>query len=535
MKVTSAAKVGFTVVLVVVVLVFIYKGLGWTLPFTTPARGNYPVYANFISVKGLNRGADVQLNGNYVGEVGDITNDGFGGVQVALLIRDGQIIHDHADFTISRDSIFGSYMVMISESRAGRMTSGISGGEFTVRVAEGSVDEGGLVVIRDEETGEVVTIGQILAVDECGSLSECVRVSSPNGAVLDEDMAFVPTRFTSDGPRGFIIHNALEPRDVVSGTRDPGPEDLVATADVALRDVTGQVTIILEQFSSLLDNIEQLLGPEDFQNLFETLTDEISTISEGIVDLTGQLNAILADSRPYIEGTFENIEGMTSDAREMIAGFSEYNDPEVRKNITDLVENLSVASEQLVSILEDVEAYTSDEELREDISGSISEARAAITDARSTLDLANEAITGATDTMGTMTSIDTGADLTVRYNNDTERWASDFNFWVGMEDLPGYVTAGIDDIGETDRVNAQFGWRFDDSVSARVGARRGKLGVGIDWEAEAFRVVSDLYDPNDLSWNVYAGYAVFPQIDLMVGVEDLLEEEELNLALSFRF
>ena len=119
MKLTSAAKVGFTVVLIVAILVIIYRGLGWSIFGLSSKTGTYTINSSFSSVKGLRPGADVQLNGNTIGEVGKITNDGFGGVLVRLDVKNGQMIHENARVYIARDNIFGGYIVMIDEPRAG--------------------------------------------------------------------------------------------------------------------------------------------------------------------------------------------------------------------------------------------------------------------------------------------------------------------------------------------------------------------------------------------------------------------------------
>ena len=148
MKVTAAAKVGFTAIVVVLVLMGIFKTMDWRIPFLSGPR--YPtdeIEVSFSSVKGLHSGADVQLNGAPIGEVGEINYDRFGGVVVTLLIRRDAPIHENARFTISRESIFGSYLVSIEESRSGYLEPDIpteSPNEIYVRVGHDQVQTGSL-------------------------------------------------------------------------------------------------------------------------------------------------------------------------------------------------------------------------------------------------------------------------------------------------------------------------------------------------------------------------------------------------------
>ncbi len=529
MKVTAAAKVGFTAVVIVLVMMSIYKGLGKPIPWLTgPGFKTYTIKVNFISVKGLNPGFDVQLNGNLVGEVGDITNDGFGGVQVALEIRSAQIIHEHARFIITRDSIFGGFLVSIQEARSGHIVGQMQGNQAMIRIVAGTAGPGQLIIRENE------TIGQIVEIESHDTRSDLITVEMFNGFVIDETMAFVPEQVTS-GESGLRVYYKLGPDVIVDGSREPGPEDLIADADIALVEITGQATELMEKLSDLLENVQDLLGPEDIRNLINDLSAEAKLISSNIITLTNRLNVMLADAQPQIESTFENIEGLTAEAHVLMEGIAEYNDPEFRGSIEGIISNLETASGQLVEILDDIEQFTSDDELRENIIATVAEARETLDLARDTLDSTSDAIDDAVETMEYISSIETGAEFRIRHTPGPDRWAGDINVRVGMEGEDAFIIGGIDDLGETDRSNARIGFWLNDESSAMAGIYRGKIGLGLDWREEAYRFVIELYDPNDLKWDIYAGYAILPELDLMIGIEDIIDDDEVNLALSYRF
>jgi ABC-type transporter Mla subunit MlaD len=529
MKVTAAAKVGFTAVVIVLVMMSIYKGLGWRIPgFTGPGFKTYTVHVNFTSVKGLNPGAKVQLNGNNVGEVGDITNDGFGGVQVALEIKDTQPIHEHAKFIIVRDSIFGSFLVSIQEARSGNIVGHMQGNQATIRIVAGTAGPDQLIIRENE------TIGQVVDVESHDIRSDLIMVDMFNGFVIDETMAFVPERVTS-GESGLRVYYKLGPDVIVDGSREPGPEDLIADADIALVEITRQATELMEKLSDLLDNVQDLLGPDDIRNLINDLSAEAKLISSNIITLTDRLNVMLADAQPHIESTFENIEGLTLEARDLMEGIAEYNDPEFRGSIEGIITNLETASSQLVEILDDIEQFTSDDELRENIIATVAEARGTLDLARNTLDSTSDAIDDAVETMDYISSIETGAEFRIRHAPGLDRWAGDINVRVGMEGEDAFIIGGIDDLGETDRSNARIGFWLNDESSAMAGIYHGKIGLGLDWREKAYRFVTELYDPNDLKWDIYAGYAILPELDLMIGIEDIIDDDEVNLALSYKF
>ena len=289
------------------------------------------------------------------------------------------------------------------------------------------------------------------------------------------------------------------------------------------------------KLGDLLENIEEILSPEDIRRILDELAAEASAIAQNIVELTDRLNVLLAETQPHLIGTMENIEGVTEEAHELIEGLGMYNSPTMRKNIEQLIANLTEASDKMVDILEDIEGYSSDEVLKEDITGTIHEARLAIEQARGTLEEAEVALDDVRSGMDVLTGVEAGGEFRIRHAPDPDRWSGDVNIRIGMEQSDAYVVAGIDDIGENERLNAQIGWWIGDDSSARIGVRRGKLGLGADWHSEAVRVVSDLYDLNDLQWDVYGGYAIVPELDIIIGVEDLLDDNEMNFGLAFRF
>ena len=322
MKITSAAKVGFTVIMLALVFVAIYRGMGWRLPWTKTPIGAYSLTVGFASVKGLNRGADVQLNGNAVGEVVEIRNDGYGGVLVDLNIRTKEPIHEHARFVINRDSIFGSYLVSIEETRSGRMEGAQVGNEARVILGTGLVSEGGLVFRKGEVIGEIISI-----VPNGDNRSDRITLRLIGDEKLTQDMAFVPFRTASGEPGGLTVHGVLESGAVIDGHREPGPEDLVATADEALREITQQASLIIGQVSLLLEDLTAFIDPEQISHVIETLASEATLIANNIERLTLQLNYMLTESEPHIIGSLENIEGLTGDARRLLADVGEYNTP----------------------------------------------------------------------------------------------------------------------------------------------------------------------------------------------------------------
>lgn len=545
MKLNASARVGFTAIVLILVLYGIFKNIGCDFLNLRGKVGTYSIYATFESVKGLTTGAQVQLNGNPVGEVGEITNDGYGAVMVQLLIRMDQIIHKHAVFTISRDNIFGGYMVFISEMPSGKLISGIKDGEAIIRIAKRPVSEAekGNGIEKSKSYLDVggsiwkdgQKIGSILVIGSDGVRTEVVRISLNEGVTLDEHAAFVPYDHENTGIGGLIVYDRLEPGAQVNGTREAGPEDLVVKADASLEKITAQATQIMVKLDSLLGSIEELLDKEQIRELIDTLSKEAIEITDQVSKLTKRLNTMLTEYQPLIEGAITNFEGLSSDARQLISDINEYNTPELREQIKSIASNLADSTETLDKILSDLESYTSDKEMMENLKDAINKGRATLEEARATLTATRETVDKVNENIKTFGGMKATGEFTLRYAPDPDRWVGSVDSAISFDESDSFLALGFNDIGKNDRINAQLGLRLTDETSGRIGIYRGKLGAGADWKKDPFSVTSNLYDPNDLQWDVYGGYAFLPEMGIVVGVEDLLKDKELNLGLVFRF
>lgn len=540
MKFTAAAKVGLTAIILALVFIGIFRGMGWSMSWLSGKKaGDYFLYMQFASVKGLKPGADVQLNGNAIGEVVSLDNTEWGGVIVKVVIHKDKPIHiKHGEnsqtvFSISRESIFGSYMVTIDEPGSGQLLPSGSNSRAVVKMPAGKVSTGASVWKDD------VDIGLLESVEKINDYVDSVTILLTDMDVeLDESMAFMPYRPPGSRITGLDVYIRLEPNtptEPVFGNREPGPEDLVKDVDIQLTQMSLSAQDVLTQVAGLLGNVSELIDKEQVQKLIDTLSTEIVTIADNIVRLTGRLDAVLAENQPYLNQTMSNVEGITGETRDLISGLQEYNTPERKAQIEAIITNLTTATETLSKVLDDVEGMTSDPQIQSDLRGTISQARATLEQAQSTLASAGQTIDQANSSVAAVGGIEANGEFTLRYAPDPERWTADLEAYLRIKRSNTYFTAGLNDIGEDQSTNAQVGWWITDDLGGRVGIHRGKIGMGVDWRSDPYDFATELYDPNNLTWDLYGGYAILPELGLVVGVEDLLGRDEVNLGLAFRF
>lgn len=121
-----------------------------------------------------------------------------------------------------------------------------------------------------------------------------------------------------------------------------------------------------------------------------------------------------------------------------------------------------------------------------------------------------------------------GLDFTYRYlygKDDDRRDRIDGSQFGDVtfngEFFGGPVRLGLSNIGEGTDVTAQAG-RFVGSDNAiRYGLYRSKLGVGAEAHRGRFSLEGNAWDPNHGSYNLYGGYQLTPNLELMAGWESL--------------
>lgn len=113
-----------------------------------------------------------------------------------------------------------------------------------------------------------------------------------------------------------------------------------------------------------------------------------------------------------------------------------------------------------------------------------------------------------------------GLDFTFRHFTDAESQKRNFGDVRFQSEFFGApFRLGLDNIGEGTDFTLQTGKFLGQNAAIRYGLYRSKLGVGADIHRGRFSLEGNLYDPNERSWNVYGGFRVSPQIEVLLGRE----------------
>ena len=264
----------------------------------------------------------------------------------------------------------------------------------------------------------------------------------------------------------------------------------------------------LGQVQELLNSVNDVLGNKDLQrSLVQSMVniqdvtkrlDRTMAVLENLaVSNQGQVASIITQLNSATAGmdrTMQSVEAMMKNLETVGA------DPQTAENLRETLSNITDASARVVRITQGLENVIADEKTQEDLKATIHNAR--------------ELTEKAKKVKKQLDSIETHAEVTTLYSGQKRDWDTSMGFNIGMEQGP-FLNMGVEDIGETNRINFQLGKR-QGNLAGRVGAIRGAAGVGLDaYAGKNFKFSADAYDFNDLSVRLGAQVRVMDNTWLM--------------------
>ena len=535
---TYAAKVGFWVILTagLVVSLLVYFGV---ITISGMRRNEYYLHFHFPSIRGLNKGAKFKINGNEVGFVERTDISRMSGVDVMVRIFESRyVVHENANVVISKESLLGSSYVEVHEPIGGYFDGAIQGkdGYFYLQVPQGQAEKGDfLQIIRNNQPVPVGVIEEVTAGDP--GHEKCTVKLLDKSYKFDEKYAFVPSSIEIKNPVTNLIEKKtvidvfapLAPDSYFEGSRESGPEELIAHIDEVILDagvkvdqLTVETSKVIIQVQTLLDELGGMMDKKQFQDLVKTLKIQIEKIGSNMDSITAQMEGIVSDNQPRLDATMANVEA-TSKAIKDIA-----EDPELGSSLKDLTKRLTGIADHIDKILMDIEDITSDPTIKGDIKDSIHSVH-------STLKETEKTVTDMKTQIDKLSNVEFSGEIKSRFRPDPDTYFTGINLYLQSPKSGNFITLGIDEIGEDDLIDAQIGYSLDKDLDARFGIKRSKVGAGMDYHLERFFLRVDVYNPNEIVLDAYTGFGIGKDLYLVVGDQNIFDEDIFNIGVMFKF
>jgi len=322
-----------------------------------------------------------------------------------------------------------------------------------------------------ENDGQGVTVAMKINDDVQIPKGSQVGIGS-SGVMGDKFINITP----GDGEAGYLAEG-----DYLLGTEEAGMETMFQNAN----------KVVLEA-QELLASMNNIVGNEAFQTSLVQMVVNLRDTTAHINGMLGAMEEMVNANKGNINQTLMNVNLMTASLNRtmnsveaMMANLATVGaDPQTAENLRITLDNIAQTSEKIRVISEGIAKVAGDEKTVEDVKATIHNAR--------------EITERAQKVKKQLDSIESHAEVTTMYSGQKHDWDTSLGFTLGMEQGP-FLNMGVEDIGETNRINFQLGKR-QGNLAGRVGAIHGEAGVGVDaYAGKDFKFSADAYDFNDLS------------------------------------
>lgn len=329
---------------------------------------------------------------------------------------------------------------------------------------------------------------------------------------------------------------------------------LVKRTDEVMLEVKDMVGFFKDVAKTNRENLNQAIAalPEIMKDVKET-TAETKRIAQatGSQENLEQINAALKS----IKQAAEHITHITEDVRQLVADEKMRDDVkqmistlnETTKSAKKTIENLEVTSASLRDLATDTEFKNDLKETLKETKKTITTANDALQEGKQTLAEGRQVLRRVSKILGggkskgaeenkinqpkpeTRTPKPSGTkvlgttiqpSLSFWQTPSSNRYVGDVDFWIAPESKRGFLF-GVHDLTVSDKFTAQYAPALGANGHARVGVYRGTLGAGLDLTGGKSRLSLNVYNPNNFTGNIWAGYRLFRDWELMLGVEGL--------------
>jgi phospholipid/cholesterol/gamma-HCH transport system substrate-binding protein len=323
----------------------------------------------------------------------------------------------------------------------------------------------------------------------------------------------------------------------------------VDRASQSLGQITKNANLLVQRTDNLMKNASELVGfvkdvtktnednvnktiaalPEMMKDLKDT-TAELKRVMQnaGSAENLEQINATLKS----VNKATENLAHITDNVQKLVG------DPKTQDDIKQLLTNLNETTQSAKEAVKNLEQTSAslrelatNEQVKTDLKDTLHETKKTMASANELLQESKQAVTDGRQVISRVNKILGGGkekkpgvkvQPELRFWNapSSNRYMGDFDVWISPNPKKSFVL-GLHDVTESDKLTAQYAPALGSLGYARFGFYRGKLGTGLDLLDGRGRLSLNVYDPNNFTGNVWGGYRLFRNWELMLGVEGL--------------
>jgi ABC-type transporter Mla subunit MlaD len=342
--------------------------------------------------------------------------------------------------------------------------------------------------------------------------------------------------------------------------------NLTGQLNGALNGNKGQLTGLLTNFNRTANNLAGLTGSLNATvkngGLQENATIAFRSLrrsAENVESATAGFKTLASDpaTQKNLRETLGALQQATGALRDTAVTINKaIGDPETQGQLKSALGSLSATAGALQTSVTNLSAVTegfknviADPGVQANLKGSVENLNGTLAATRGAAERINGLLGGRkrkpTSTEGASSALPggefpSGIDFTFRAQSrftarrlgDDSKYNGDLTFNSELFGAP--LRLGVSGIGEQNGLTLQTGRYIAKNAAVRYGLYRSKLGVGAELHRGRFGLEGKLYDPNRRSSNIYAGYQLTPQVEILAGRENARGAGANSIAVRLR-
>lgn len=365
-----------------------------------------------------------------------------------------------------------------------------------------------------------VQIGKVESiVNDGGGVTVTLKVDNET-KIPDNSVATV----MSVGVMGDKFVNITPGRDDGSYLRDGDHINVSEEAD--MNKVFESLDKVMVKVDSLLESVNKVIGNETLQNSIVEMSNNMKQSTEHINGLTESLERMAKGNEKNINhmatqlnSALTSMNKTMATVEHMTANLNKFaGDPQTAQDLKNTLSNISATSKSIASVAENIDKLTGDPKVAEDM-------KATISNARSITERADKMLGKVQGTADKVSQIEFEPSVDVLYSGSKSDFNVNANLEVALDDTS--LNLGVEDIGDSSKVNAQLGKKLGESFNARAGIVAGKVGLGLDASAgDKLKFSAEAYDPNDVTVRLKSQYKIADSTYILGEWHDVNHKED---------
>jgi phospholipid/cholesterol/gamma-HCH transport system substrate-binding protein len=303
--------------------------------------------------------------------------------------------------------------------------------------------------------------------------------------------------------------------------------------------IKNRLVAVLEATEKSVNSLNQLMGDarqliaQNQGTLRSAITNAAAAVEDmrrGIQSVTKQVSAIrLSEGANEILLALRNTAQQAEDLVSQLAEF--VGDPGVKSAMANATANLETITRTGIDIAENTKAMTSDGKLitskAVDLADTAKEIASQAKDLLARLNQLVDRLPAGVKVSQPSFNLETGR------NTETNRFQTDVSVDYPLNGTSG-VLAGVYDATETNKLTLQLSQRGSVG-SLRYGVYASKPGIGVDFRPTSrFSLTGDLFDPNNLTFNLRARYKLGGDFFGYFGLNKMFDRNEPVIGVGIR-